>query len=71
MIQKPSVVIEVYVKKLAYRQDLTEDGWTWDSLEKGGILKIRHSSENRIKIMKQEGIPGYIGITPHMTFYTI
>ena len=52
MTGKPSAVIEVYVKKLDFREDLESDGWTWQQLENGGIMKIKHSTGNKIKIMK-------------------
>ena len=49
---KPSAVFVVYDKQLEQRQDLQKDGWTWQALDRGGILKIKHSNGNRIKIMK-------------------
>lgn len=52
MAEKPSAVLEVYVKELERRENLQSDGWTWQQLEKGGILKIKHSAGNRIRIAK-------------------
>ena len=52
MRQKPSAVFVVYNKQLEQRQDLQKDGWTWEALDTGGILKIKHSTGNIIKIMK-------------------
>jgi hypothetical protein len=52
MTEKPSSVIEVYIKNLEFRNDLLSDGWTWKQLENSGILKIKHSAGNSIRIMK-------------------
>jgi hypothetical protein len=38
--------------KLEQREDLKADGWTWRKLDKGGILKIRHSIGTDIKIVE-------------------
>ncbi len=39
-------------KKLNRRNNLEQDGWTWQELDRGGVLQIRHSEGNRIKILK-------------------
>ncbi|MEP7110645.1 MAG: hypothetical protein ABI760_21815, partial [Ferruginibacter sp.] len=44
----------VNAKGKAFKEitDGTREGWTWQSLPKGGILKIKHSEENEIVIVK-------------------
>ncbi|HMF73143.1 MAG TPA: hypothetical protein VK616_16805 [Flavitalea sp.] len=32
--------------------DMTKEGWTWQSLDKGGILRIRQTKGNQIEIIK-------------------
>ena len=49
---KPSAVIVDHKRPLEQRKDLENDGWTWQALNEGGILKIKHSTGTRIKIMK-------------------
>lgn len=55
MKKKPSAVIEVGIKTLEFREDLKIDGWTWRQIDNGGILKIKHPSGNRIRIVKYVG----------------
>ena len=52
MAAKPSAVIEGYGNKLELLPDLQFDGWTWEELGTGGILKIKHSSGDRIRTLK-------------------
>jgi len=49
MTTKPSRVT-VLNTVLSERQDLTGEGWTWQDLDKGGVLKIRHNNGNAIKV---------------------
>jgi len=49
---KPSAVLEGYGNRLEHLPDLHSDGWTWEELESGGILKIKHSAGDRIRILK-------------------
>jgi hypothetical protein len=51
MVARPSAVY-CGNEKLDRRHDLKQDGWTWHELERGGVLKIRHSNGKRVKIMK-------------------
>jgi hypothetical protein len=51
MTEKPAAVL-IDGKKLDFRDDVQMDGWTWQALDEGGILKIKHSNGTRIKIMK-------------------
>lgn len=51
MTSKPSSILAGYTE-LKEVAELTSDGWIWLPLEKGGILKIRHSKSNRVKIFK-------------------
>ena len=51
MTVKPSEV-RIWNDVLKERSDLKNDGWTWEALETGGILKIRHSHGNVIRVMK-------------------
>ena len=39
-------------KALKETGELNKEGWTWQSLSKGGVLKIKHSSQNEIVINK-------------------
>ena len=36
--------------ELAERRDLNAEGWTWQPLPQGGILRIRHQSGNALKV---------------------
>ena len=31
-------------------EDMDREGWTWQSLDKGGLLKVRHDSGNIVKV---------------------
>jgi hypothetical protein len=42
--------ISVWNNRLYERKDLNEEGWTWEPMESGGLLKIRHDSGNAIKV---------------------
>jgi hypothetical protein len=39
-------------KELPERKDLLQEGWSWEALDKGGILRIRHDSSSSIKVFK-------------------
>ncbi len=52
MAEKPTAVVVGHGKNLDIRQDLDSDGWTRQPLDEGGILRVKHSDGNRIKIMK-------------------
>lgn len=49
LVSKPKR-IEVNDMELKHSADQTIDGWTWESLPKGGVCKIRHSAGNNIRI---------------------
>ena len=49
---KPSAVIRGWDEALAERRNLDSDGWTWQPLDKGGILRIKHSAGNRVRVIK-------------------
>ena len=49
---KPSAIIVDHKRPLEQRKDLENEGWTWQALNKGGILKIKHSTGTTIKIIK-------------------
>lgn len=51
MKEKPAE-IRVDDGVLAESHDLTSDGWTWQALEKGGILRIHRSSGRAVKIFR-------------------
>jgi hypothetical protein len=35
-------------KKLARQADPGKEGWTWTSLEKGGVLRIKYSGSDNV-----------------------
>ena len=49
MTAKPTK-ISIWNNVLEERKKLDKEGWIWTSMEKGGILRIRHDSGNTIKI---------------------
>jgi len=49
LIGKPDMIFSGE-KKLAENNNENEDGWKWTSLEKGGVIQIRHSNSNQIII---------------------
>jgi hypothetical protein len=49
MNAKPTKIF-VWNNRLYERKDLNEEGWTWEPMESGGLLKIRHDSGNAIKV---------------------
>lgn len=51
LIAKPSRIM-IYNQEIKERQNLEAEGWTWQSLKKGSILRIRHLSGNQVKILK-------------------
>lgn len=51
MVAKPSTV-KSGDEILSFRKDLSAPGWTWQPLEKGGILTVRHSDSEVITIYK-------------------
>ena len=44
--------IKVNGKTLKESSDINSEGWTWQSLDKGGILQINHFKGNQIEITK-------------------
>ena len=51
MTARPSK-ITIWNDEIPENRDLDREGWTWQSLPNGGILKIRHDSGNTVKIWK-------------------
>lgn len=51
MTARPSAVLcgDMQLNQL---ENLNADGWVWQALGKGGVLKIKHSTRGSIKIMK-------------------
>ena len=49
--QKPRSV-QAGDKKLPERADLDQPGWTWQTLEPGGVLRVRHATNGRVTIVK-------------------
>jgi hypothetical protein len=49
---RPSMVTVDERTKLAHVDRLQDEGWTWQALASGGIMTIKHSSGNRIKIFR-------------------
>ena len=49
MSEKPSIVsvINMEIKDI---NDMDHESWTWEVLEKGGFLKVRHDDRNTIKV---------------------
>ncbi len=52
MTSKPTRVT-IWNNEIGEREDLDEEGWVWQPLERGGLLKIRHDNGNLIKIYKE------------------
>ncbi|RJP67697.1 MAG: hypothetical protein C4539_09960 [Ignavibacteriales bacterium] len=50
LVCKP-VVIKVNNKPMRELADLNQDGFTWEDLQSGGILRIKHSAGAQIKII--------------------
>lgn len=50
LAQKPRSVW-VANQSIAQRKQLDAEGWTWEKLEHGGVLRIKHWSGNRIRII--------------------
>ncbi len=51
LTSKPSKIL-VSNKEVEEQKELTIEGWTWESLDKGGILTIKHQNGNHIRILK-------------------
>jgi hypothetical protein len=51
MVAKPSQV-KSGNEVLPLRQDLSVPGWTWEPLQKGGVLRVRHVGSDAITIYK-------------------
>lgn len=51
MVAKPSQV-KSGNEILPFREDLSAPGWTWEPLDKGGILSVRHSASDTITIYR-------------------
>ncbi len=49
MIAKPSQIYQGD-KLMQQKENLKGDGWTWKAYDKGGLLTVKHSSSNKIKI---------------------
>ncbi len=52
LTSKPALV-KLNGKEMTEQTHLQSEGWSWDPLDIGGILKIRHESGNRITIHKK------------------
>lgn len=52
MIAKPTKVT-IWNNEIRERNDLKAEGWTWQVMNKGGLLKIRHDNGNYIKIYSE------------------
>ena len=52
MTSKPTKIL-IWNNSIEERKDLNGEGWTWQDMGKGGLLKIRHDSGNVIKIYKE------------------
>jgi len=50
LVQKPAAVT-VNNRRLDEGQPADHEGWKWEGLEKGGILRIKHISGNKISIL--------------------
>jgi hypothetical protein len=50
LVSKPKS-ITINGKVLAKTKELTETGWTWKPLDKGGVLKLRHSGGENVEII--------------------
>lgn len=49
---KPGAVL-VNNRPITERQELNDEGWTWQELDRGGMLRIRHLSGAAVKIYRQ------------------
>jgi hypothetical protein len=47
---KPEVV-KVNDVKIMEHKNLTQDSWTWEGLDKGGILRIKHTNGSQVEIL--------------------
>jgi hypothetical protein len=45
--------VTVNGKSISERKNLEADGWTWEALDKGGVLEIRHNTGNEIVVTKE------------------
>jgi len=56
MTEKPSAVL---VNKISIAENNIQDGdsWSWKSLDKGGLLTIKHLSGNEIVVVGQPAAP--------------
>jgi len=52
LTQKPAAVL-VNQKNISELKNLDGEGWSWKALEEGGVLTVRHSSGNKIAILKE------------------
>ena len=49
-LAKKAESIWVIDKPIQQQKHLDDDCWTWDKLDHGGVLRIKHSSGNKIRI---------------------
>ncbi|MDZ7402322.1 MAG: hypothetical protein ONB37_19365 [candidate division KSB1 bacterium] len=49
LLTKPRSVL-INSKPISQREKLDAEGWTWEKLARGGVLRVKHSSGNKIKI---------------------
>jgi len=52
LVSKPERV-RVNDSELAETDELAAEGWKWQPLDEGGILKIKHADGNKIEVMKK------------------
>ncbi|MBR9997883.1 MAG: hypothetical protein KFF73_02880 [Cyclobacteriaceae bacterium] len=52
MKTKPAKVT-LWNEKIPERMDLNSEGWTWQEMNSGGLLKVRHDNGNMIKIYSE------------------
>jgi hypothetical protein len=52
MTSKPTR-ITIWDDQIEERNDLEAEGWSWEEMDRGGLLKIRHDRGNYVKIYKE------------------
>lgn len=50
MTMKPSFVL-INKKTLSETNNRNQEGWIWESIEKGGMLTIRHQTGNLVSVI--------------------
>jgi hypothetical protein len=50
LVSRPKAV-RCGVKSLPYRKGSTEEGWSWQPLSRGGVLRLNRKGSDRVEIM--------------------